>query len=124
MNENNIAITAYDEYIKTVDWLKETGLPVAITLTEFLEPAEGKEAIVFPPTFATRAAHPYQIDEIRDIAPSAAKPGEEVNNCLIDSVGSQANRMESEFKKTPLSALVPQITVELKTKDGDGERMV
>jgi CRISPR-associated protein Csb1 len=38
----------------------------------------------------------------------------EANNCLIDSVGSQANRIESVFKQSPLSELVPQVTVKLK----------
>ena len=119
MRDNKIAIKAFDDYIKSVNWLEETGLPVAVTLTENLEPAEGKDAVIFPPTFAVdkRAEHPYQIDVIQpDVSPAAAKPDEEVNNCLIDSVGSQANRIESEFKREPLSDLVPQINVELKTK--------
>jgi CRISPR-associated protein Csb1 len=111
-------ISRYDEYIKSVDWLAETGLPVAITLTEILEPAEGSDAIIFPPTFAVgkAAAHPYQIDVLNEkIAPQeAAKTGLEANSCLIDSVGSQANRMETVFKQSPLAELVPQITVKLK----------
>ena len=50
-------------YIKSVDWLADADLPVAITLTEILEPAEDKDAIIFPPTFAVRqgCAHPYQV---------------------------------------------------------------
>lgn len=132
-------ITRYDDYIKSVDWLAEADLPVAITLTEVLEPSEGNDAIIFPPTFAVKgAAYPYQLDWLdgrplkeaaRDSAQDkvqqtrsfrspqeAAKEGLEVNHCLIDSVGSQANRMESEFKKAPLSALVPQITIMLNDK--------
>lgn len=107
----------YDEFIKSVDWLAEADLPVAITLTEVLEPSEGKDAIIFPPTFAVSktAPHPYQIDVLdENLTPQeAAKAGLEANNCLIDSVGSQANRMESVFKQAPLSELVPQITVRL-----------
>ncbi len=117
-----VNIEVYDKYIGTVDWLQETGLPVAITLTEVLESCEGKDAVIFPPTFAMdkKALYPYQIDEFRtDIAPQAAKPGEEVNTCLIDSIGSQANRMEPRFKLAPLSELVPQIEVRLKTKGAD-----
>lgn len=110
-------ITRYDEYIESVDWLAEADLPVAITLTEVLEPSEGDDAIVFPPTFAVSktAPHPYQIDVLNEkITPQeAAKTGLEANNCLIDSVGSQANRMESVFKQSPLSELVPQIIVKL-----------
>ena len=114
MEANIVDMTQFDAYIQSTDWLQETGLPVAITLTEVLEPAEGKTAIIFPPTFATRAAIPYQIDELRsDIAPPAAQPGEEVNTCLIDSVGSQANRMESCFKLAALADLVPQVEIEV-----------
>ncbi len=110
-------LTYYDEYIESVDWLAEADLPVAITLTEVLEPSEGEDAIIFPPTFAVSktAPDPYQIDVLNEkMAPQeAAKTGLEANICLIDSVGSQANRMESVFKRSPLSELVPQITVKL-----------
>jgi CRISPR-associated protein Csb1 len=114
MEAKAVDMTQFDQYIQSTDWLQETGLPVAMTLVEVLEPAEGKAAIIFPPTFATRSAIPYQIDELRsDIAPPAAQPGEEVNTCLIDSVGSQANRMESCFKLRDLADLVPQVEIEL-----------
>jgi CRISPR-associated protein Csb1 len=114
----------YDDFIGSVDWLADADLPVAITLTEILEPAEGKDSIIFPPTFAVKqgATHPYQLDELSDrsgnrLSPQeAAKAGLEINNCLIDSVGSQANRMESIFQREPLSALVPQVTVRLNDK--------
>jgi len=109
-------ITRYDKHIKSVDWLAEADLPAAITLTEILESSEGKEALIFPPTFAVKGApHPYQLDKLDDkLTPQEAeKAGLEANNCLIDSVGSQANRMESVFKQPPLSELVPQITVRL-----------
>ena len=124
--ETKMNIEVYDEYIKSVDWLKETGLPVAITLTEVLEPSEGRDAIIFPPTFAVKnTPHPYQIDVLRsDIPPQAAKLGEEANHCLIDSVGSQANRMEPYFKQAPLSALVPQIDVHLKAKVDNEEQVI
>ncbi len=115
----------YDDLIKAVDWLEEKNLPVAIVLTETLQPSEGKDAIIFPPTYAVKKApHPYQIDVMRqDITPQQAKPGEEVNNCLIDSVGSQANRMESCFKMPSLSMLVPQVEIKLKVK-GEEDQVV
>ena len=142
----------YDQYIKSIDWLADADLPVAITLEEVLEPAEGSGAVIFPPTFAVskNAQHPYQIDGLifkgevtqepksewvremlkldkfeqginraaKNTVQKATAEGIEVNNCLIDSVGSQANRMESEFspkphKPSPLPGLVPQITVRL-----------
>src|ERR1041384_5853419 len=113
-------LTSYDEYVQSVDWLNETDLPVAITLTEVLEPSEGKEAIIFPPTFAVNktAPHPYQIDVLDDkLTPQeAAKAGLEANNCLIDSVGAHGNQMDSFYKQPPLSELVPQITIRLNDK--------
>jgi len=51
----------------------------------------------------------YQIDPLPD--------DPRRNVCLIDSVGSQANRMEPIFKRQPYAALVPQQLVKL--KDGD-----
>ncbi|MCS6305767.1 MAG: type I-U CRISPR-associated protein Cas7 [Nitrospira sp.] len=125
-DEMNVQVEAYDKYIKSVDWLKDAGLPAAITLSEVLEPSEGKDAIIFPPTFAVRKAeHPYRIDTLRkDKESQAAQPGEEVNTCLIDSIGSQANRMESCFKKASLSSLVPQIEVTMKTKVNAEDRTI
>ncbi|HWS88326.1 MAG TPA: type I-U CRISPR-associated RAMP protein Csb1/Cas7u [Pyrinomonadaceae bacterium] len=115
---SNATLETHDALIRTSDWLTDNEMPVALVLTETLEPALGADAEIFPPTFAKdervreREGHPYNIDELRhDIAPPAAKGGEIVNICLIDSVGSQANRMETCFKKKPLSGLVPQITV-------------
>ncbi|MGE0129721.1 MAG: type I-U CRISPR-associated RAMP protein Csb1/Cas7u [Blastocatellales bacterium] len=112
-----INIEQYDAFIESVDWLAEPDLPVAITLEEVLEPSEGRDAVIFPPTFAVGrgATHPYQIDVLDKnfSAQAAAQARLEANNCLIDSVGSQANRMEARFKEEPLAALVPQIRVRL-----------
>lgn len=112
-----IKLEQYDKYIESVDWLAEADLPVAITLEEILEPAEGRDAVIFPPTFAVgkTAKHPYQIDvlDLNLTAQTAAQAGLEHNHCQIDGLGSQANRMEEKFKHAPLAALVPQITVKL-----------
>ncbi|MCG3145682.1 MAG: hypothetical protein HONDAALG_03324 [Gammaproteobacteria bacterium] len=112
-----INLEQYDAFIESVDWLAETDLPVAITLEESLEPSEGRDAVIFPPTFAVSkgSPYPYQIDVLDKnlTAQAAAQVKLEANNCLIDSVGSQANRMEAKFKENPLAALVPQITVKL-----------
>ena len=66
---------------------------VAITSTEFLEPALGKGTTVQPATYAD---HGYVISG--DIA-------------VVDSVQSQANRLEAIFKKDPYNKLVPQVVV-------------
>lgn len=114
---HEINLEQYDDFIKSVDWLAEPELPVAITLEEVLEPAEGCDAVIFPPTFAVSkgSTHPYQIDLLDKTltAQTAAQAGLEYNNCLIDSVGAQANRMEAKFKEGPLAMLVPQITLRL-----------
>lgn len=117
-----IETNQYDEFIQSVDWLQDATLPIAITFTELLEPSEGQDAIIFPPTFAhdkRKSEHPYQIDVLdeKQTPQEAQTAHREANNCLIDSIGSQANRMESVFKQSPLSALVPQITISLKSSD-------
>ena len=81
-------------------WIKEKpDSPVALTRRIRLESVEGKDAVIFPPTYANIG---YNIDTLAD--------GTKV--ALIDSVGSQANRMEPIFKDTPYTKLVPQIIIQ------------
>jgi CRISPR-associated protein Csb1 len=82
---------------------------VALHLKQKLIPVEGEGGVIFPPTYADIG---YNTDTLAD--------GTKV--ATIDSVGSQANRMEPIFKQPPFSELVPQIEIELFTKDIDGER--
>lgn len=83
-------------------WLSDSG-PVALVIRESLMPVEGVDGVVFPATFASgdKFEGGYNIDETAD--------GKNV--CLIDSVGSQANRIEPLFGKDEYSGLVPQIVV-------------
>lgn len=77
----------------------------AIVLKENLIPVEGADSPFFPPTFAPekkRDPSDYCIDVLRD----------GTQTCLIDTVGSQANRMEPLFTKEPYAALIPQILIE------------
>jgi CRISPR-associated protein Csb1 len=117
----------YDEILGTADWLIERDMPVAIVLTEQLEPSGGADAIIFPPTYARRKGdHPYAITTIRTDVPAqeAAKTGVEANICDLDTFGAQANRMEPAFKRAPLSSLVPQLFINAKAKSGaDGVRV-
>src|SRR5690606_42035671 len=88
-------------------WLDPKG-PVALVRREYLMPVEGRDAVFFPPTYAVEK-NPYNVDELSD----GTKGG------TVDSVGSQANRMEPLCKEGPeLRALVPQIEIEL----ADGTR--
>jgi CRISPR-associated protein Csb1 len=80
-------------------WVDDPQGPVALHLQQRLLPVEGEGGVIFPPTYADIG---YNIDELSD--------GTKV--VTIDSVGSQANRMEPIFKSAPYAALVPQIEIE------------
>lgn len=96
----NDLLTKYDA------WLEDGG-PAALVIREHLMPVEGRDGVVFPATFAAGDGFPggYNID-----GPFNGQPDSE-NVCLIDSVGSQANRIEPEFAREKYRALVPQITI-------------
>jgi CRISPR-associated protein Csb1 len=84
-------------------WADNKDGPVALHLKQKLVPVEGEGGVIFPPTYATKSNEiPYNIDELSD--------GTKV--ATIDSVGSQANRMEPIFKREPYASLVPQIEIE------------
>jgi CRISPR-associated protein Csb1 len=92
-------------------WATDTKGPVALHLKQKLIPVEGEGGIIFPPTYADIG---YNIDTLSD--------GTRV--ATIDSVGSQANRLEPIFKASPegqpnnpLSSLVPQIEIVLHTEE-------
>lgn len=82
--------------------LAETGA-AAIVLREKLVPVEGPDGVLFPPTFAPGDGFPggYNID---------GDPNGR-NICLVDSIGSQANRLEPLFRSKALETLVPQISI-------------
>lgn len=84
-------------------WLSPTG-PVALVWKQLLEPVEGDGGVFFPPTYADVG---YNTDKLSD--------GTTV--VTVDSVGSQANRIEPLFDQSvggdsELSKLVPQIEIE------------
>lgn len=81
--------------------------PAAVVLREYLTPVEGKDGVFFPPTFAAAENSRefpggYNINDI----------GQGENVCLVDSVGSQANRIEPMFAAGDYATLVPQLVVE------------
>jgi CRISPR-associated protein Csb1 len=84
-------------------WLADDG-PVALTIAEHLEPVTGDKSIFFPPTFA-----PPQ--ESEDEKPSYVI--DDNRTCLVDSLGSQANRLEPMFKRSDLAELTPSFTVKI-----------
>lgn len=86
-------------------WADDLRGPVALTLRQKLVSVEGEGGVIFPPTYANIG---YAIDMLSD--------GTHV--ATIDSVGSQANRIEPIFKPArpgyadnPLAALIPQIVI-------------
>jgi len=78
-------------------WLEVASGPVALTLRQELQPVLGEGAVFFPPTFAPPEGPDPRSDYLID--------GEAA---LVDTVGSQANRMEPLFKNKPYASLVPQ----------------
>lgn len=94
--------------VKIEGWLADSvDAPAALVLREFLSPVEGKDGVFFPPTFAAAENSKefpggYNINEL----------GNGENVCLVDSVGSQANRIEPMFATGDYAALVPQLVVE------------
>lgn len=98
-------------------WLASDG-PVALHLRQKLLPIETDESgrgVIFPPTYADIG---YNVDTLAD--------GTRV--AMIDTVGSQANRLEPIFKSTgkdaegretnPLASLVPQVEIILHKAGG------
>ncbi len=90
-------ITVTDELLD--QWATDPNGPVALHLKQKLLPVEGEGGVIFPPTYADIG---YNIDMLSD--------GTKV--ATIDSVGSQANRMEPMFKQADYAALIPQIEIE------------
>jgi len=80
-------------------WASDPKGPVALHLKQRLISVEGNNAVVFPPTYPINDRNAYNIDPLAD--------GTKV--ATIDSVGSQANRMEPIFKSPEYTSLVPQI---------------
>jgi CRISPR-associated protein Csb1 len=91
-------------------WADDPTGPVALALRQQLAPVE-ESRVIFPPTYAGNNESIYNIDTLSDGTRVAA----------IDSVGSQANRMEPIFKASkngnpanPLAKLVPQVDIQVR----------
>lgn len=95
------------------DWLKDDSDVAALVMRQWLESVEGKDGVIFPPTYAKPERTKeedwlgYNIDRFED--------GTTV--CQIDSVGSQANRMEPIFKRDGYKHLVPQVVIKAGEKE-------
>lgn len=125
-------------------WLEPNGA-AALVLRQHLAPVEGKDAVIFPPTYPTEDSGPrvalrrdgdyrvsVQLPPYREQAEEKKRKNDDrgkagynidvfedgTSICQIDSVGSQANRIEPKFKFAPYNGLIPQITIKA------GERTV
>ena len=99
-------------------WLSDDG-PAAIVIRQPLRPVEGEGAVLFPPTYASDKqgeAGKYNIDRTGDANAFGHVPPTP-NVCLVDSVGSQANRVEPAFATVAGGKLVPQVSITF--DDGD-----
>lgn len=89
-------ITQFDHYL-------DESSPAALVVREHLMPVEGEDAVIFPATYAEIG---YNIDK---------HPAGDI--VLIDSVGSQANRIEPIFSEPAYSKLVPHVKIVAGTKE-------
>lgn len=89
-------LTKFDHYL-------EHDGAAALVIREPLMPVEGADGVLFPATYAAGDNFPggYNIDG----DPNGT------NVCLIDSVGSQANRIEPLFLEENYKHLIPQVVV-------------
>jgi len=96
-----------DNMISKYDaWLRDDSQCAALVIREHLMPVEGHDGVVFPPTFAATEDKKFEGGYNIDVFPDGS------NTCLIDSVGSQANRIEPLFARKEYSALVPQVVIQ------------
>lgn len=97
------------ELTKFDPWINENET-AALVIQDHLVPVEGADGVFFPATYAPQLGADrdkekfqggYNVDTFSD----------NTNVCLIDSVGSQANRIEPIFAQPEYASLVPQIVV-------------
>ena len=88
-------ITQFDNYLSPEG-------PAALVIREHLMPVEGADGVFFPSTFADIG---YNVD----YEDARNKTGR--NIALIDSAGSQANRIEPMFAEGAYAKLVPQVRI-------------
>jgi CRISPR-associated protein Csb1 len=130
------------ELLTRFDFLLKDDGPAAIVLKQWLRPASGN--IIFPPTYAApsqKKGDPpvYNIDRFGEsstlrktfermkkvqtfIDAERTEHGKEHSVCVLDSVPSQANRIEPAFGDAIAEGkLVPRVVVKVKNKDDEGK---
>lgn len=102
-------LNTYDHFLADIG-------PAALVIREPLMAVEGIDGVIFPATFAAAEnsrvfAGGYNIDEFSDGS----------NICLIDSVGSQANRIEPIFDDRKCDGRYAGLVPQLRVKAGEKE---
>lgn len=94
-----------ERYSGDLNQLLSDGGVVAVVIQQKLRPAEGDGMPFFPPTYlGTNNSPTYCI----------SSTGEGSNLCTVDSVQSQANRVEEAFLSEPYRALIRRVEVTAK----------
>lgn len=110
MSNDDTILMQYDYLLND-----EAGV-AAIVILERLRPVQGARGVFFPPTFAnTRKGEKsdYQIDRFgprADDPEGAQKDGVIANRCTVDSVPSQANRLEVRLLRYS-GRSIPKVTI-------------
>jgi len=110
-------------------WLKDGSDVAALVMRQWLVPVEGKDAVIFPPTYTLADTDVGSRFNKGESVPGVYKGqkgpigynidwfDDGTSVCQIDSVGSQANRTEPIFMREPYKELVPEVII----KAGDKE---
>lgn len=96
--------------LESFDRYLQSDGPAAVVIREPLIPVEGPEGILFPSTYAASKDKTFEGGYNIDGDPNGK------NVALVDSVGSQANRIEPLFAETAYTALVPQVVITARGK--------
>lgn len=126
--------TDYSQYTSLLD----PDGPIALIIKQELAPDDEDERVIFPPTYplttfkgrVQRFEHgeyrvsielPPDTKRDKDERRDSQKPGYQIdrfpdgtNVCEIDSIQSQSNRIEPQFKTLKNGSLVPQVTIKVK----------
>lgn len=89
------------------DWLRDDSGAAALAMRQWLVPVEGQDAVIFPPTYAK----PERVKDEDWMGYNMDRLENGTKICQIDSVGSQANRMEPIFLRPAYRDLVPSVVV-------------
>ncbi len=110
MNNETTTLTQYDHLFG------DSAESAAIVIRERLRPVDGPRSIFFPPTFAGIGRgkksdyHIVRVGPLADDPERASRDLLTANRCTVDSVPSQANRLESRLLRYS-GKYIPKVTI-------------